>query len=56
MYYSLPGKESPPEVREALAWIRRSLDGNKRIADDARHLKKVLAMDVSGLCKRQCCG
>jgi ArsR family transcriptional regulator, arsenate/arsenite/antimonite-responsive transcriptional repressor len=53
MYYSLPGKGTLTTAREAVAWVRRSLDGNERIAEDAKHLKKVLAMDLSELCKRQ---
>jgi DNA-binding transcriptional ArsR family regulator len=54
MYYSLPGKGTSTAAREAVAWVRRSLDENKRIAEDAKQLKKVLAMDLSELCKRQC--
>ncbi len=54
MYYSLPGKGSPTAAREAVAWVRRSLDGQERITEDGRRLKKVLAMDVSELCKRMC--
>src|SRR3974377_1133245 len=54
MYYSLPGKGTPTAAREAVAWVRRSLDGNERIAADAKQLKKVLAMDLSEVCKRQC--
>jgi DNA-binding transcriptional ArsR family regulator len=54
MYYSLPGKGTPTAAREAVAWVRRSLAGKERIAGDAKQLKKVLAMDVSELCKRQC--
>jgi ArsR family transcriptional regulator len=54
MYYSLPGKGAPTAAREAVAWVRRSLAGKERIAEDAKRLKKVLAMDVSELCKRQC--
>lgn len=54
MYYSLPGKETPPAAREAVAWVRRSLDDNPRIVADASQLKKVLAMDLGELCKRQC--
>jgi len=55
MYYSLPGKGAPTAAREAVAWVRRSLEGQERIVADAKHLKKVLAMDVGELCKRQCC-
>ena len=54
MHYSLSGKGAPAAAREAVAWVRRSLDGNERIATDAKQLKKVLAMDLSALCKRQC--
>ncbi len=54
MYYSLPAKGTPMAAREAVAWVRRSLDGNERIAVDAQQLKKVLAMNLSQLCKRQC--
>ena len=44
MYYSLPAKGAPTVAREAVAWVRRSLDGNERIAQDAKQLKKVLAI------------
>jgi ArsR family transcriptional regulator, arsenate/arsenite/antimonite-responsive transcriptional repressor len=54
MYYSLSGKEASPAAREAVAWVRRSLQDNERIAEDAKRLKKVLAMDLSRLCKKQC--
>ncbi len=50
-YYSLPGKAAPPAVRAGVAWVRRSLAANERVAQDAKQLKKVLAMDVSELCK-----
>src|SRR5215469_7199931 len=52
MYYSLPGKGTPPAAREAVAWVQRSLDGSERVIDDQKRLKKVLAMDLSELCKR----
>jgi DNA-binding transcriptional ArsR family regulator len=54
MYYSLPHKNASPAAREAVAWVRRSLDGNERIVEDQKRMKKVLAMDLSELCKRQC--
>ena len=54
MYYSLPGNGTPKAAREAVAWVRRSLEGNERIAEDEKQLKKVRAMDLSELCKRQC--
>ena len=54
MYYSLPDKGTPMAAREAVAWVRRSLEGSERIAEDTKQLKKVLAMDLSEVCKRQC--
>jgi DNA-binding transcriptional ArsR family regulator len=54
MYYSLPGKGAPRAARETVAWVRRSLAGSERAAEDAKRLRKVLAMEVSELCKRQC--
>src|SRR6516225_9767435 len=51
MYYSLPHKGTPTAAREAVAWVRRSLDGNERIAEDENRMKKVVAMDLSELCK-----
>ena len=54
MYYSLPAKGTPTVAREAVAWVRRSLDAQERVADDRKRLKRVLAMDVSVLCKRMC--
>jgi len=54
MYYSLPDKNAPAAAKEAVAWVRRSLEGTERMAQDSKRLKKVLAMDVSELCKKQC--
>jgi ArsR family transcriptional regulator, arsenate/arsenite/antimonite-responsive transcriptional repressor len=54
MYYSLPGKGAPTAAREAVGWVRRSLADSERIAEDTKRLKKVLAMDLGELCKRQC--
>lgn len=54
MYYSLPGKGAPTAARQAIAWVRQSLEGQPRVAEDAKRLKKVVAMNVSELCKRVC--
>ncbi len=54
MYYSLPAKGTPTAAREAVAWVRRSLDGNDRIVEDQKRMQKVVAMDLTELCKRQC--
>ncbi len=54
MYYSLPGRGAPAAAREAVAWLRRSLEEQPRIAEDGKRLKRVRAMDVGELCKRMC--
>ena len=54
IYYRLPGKDTPVQVREALSWVQRSLAENPRAAEDAKRLKQVLKMDPAELCKKQC--
>ena len=54
IYYTLPGKEAPGPVREALAWLHKSLAGHPRRLVDIQTLKKVLGMDPVDLCKKQC--
>jgi DNA-binding transcriptional ArsR family regulator len=54
MYYSLPGRESSAAAREAIAWVKKSLATDARVAEDAKRLKKVVAIDPVELCKRQC--
>jgi ArsR family transcriptional regulator len=48
IYYSLPGKDTAMMAREALAWVGRSLQADQRIANDAKRMKKVLAMLENG--------
>jgi ArsR family transcriptional regulator, arsenate/arsenite/antimonite-responsive transcriptional repressor len=54
IYYRLPGKGAPAAVRGAVEWVAESVDGAERVAEDAKRLKKILAMDPVELCKRQC--
>ena len=54
VYYSLPGKEAPVAVRQALEWISDSLAGNDQIVADARQLQQLLKLNPSELCRRQC--
>jgi ArsR family transcriptional regulator len=54
IYYKLPGKEAPVEVREALDWVEKSLDANPRITEDQKNLRRILKQDPADLCKRQC--
>jgi DNA-binding transcriptional ArsR family regulator len=53
MYYQLADKQSPPAVKEAIAWVKKSLSRNERIREDVKHLKKILKTDRELLCKRQ---
>jgi len=54
IYYRLVNGAGSPAVREAIAWVGRSLRNDPAIADDARRLEEVLQIDPSELCKRQC--
>ena len=40
-------------VREAVAWVRRSLAESRQAAEDAKKLEKILAVNQEILCKRQ---
>jgi DNA-binding transcriptional ArsR family regulator len=54
IYYKLPGNSAAVEVREAIDWIEKSLDGNPRVAADQKHLKRILKQDPAELCRKQC--
>jgi len=53
MYYRLAGDNAPSEVREALAWVTRSLSRNPRARSDARRLKEILKRNPAELCRMQ---
>ncbi len=52
MYYRLPDKTAPAPVRDAIAWVKKSLAQDRRIQLDAMRLKEILAMDRETLCGR----
>jgi ArsR family transcriptional regulator, arsenate/arsenite/antimonite-responsive transcriptional repressor len=54
VYYSLPENEAPAPVRAALEWVKLSLLEDERITADAKHLKKLLKIDPTELCRKQC--
>ncbi len=54
IYYSLPGKEAPAAAREAIRWAAKALADDRRIAEDAKRLKQVVALDPVALCRRLC--
>jgi DNA-binding transcriptional ArsR family regulator len=53
IYYSLPGKEAPAFIREALAWAQKSLARNPRTIEDAGKVKKILCIDPTLICQKQ---
>ncbi|HEV2695157.1 MAG TPA: metalloregulator ArsR/SmtB family transcription factor [Verrucomicrobiae bacterium] len=55
VYYRLPDKEVPVAVREALAWVHKSLAKTDTAMDDAKKLKQILKTDLAVICRRQQC-
>lgn len=55
VYYRLPNKSAARPVREALAWVHKSLEDTEEAAADGRKLKKILATDLAEICRRQRC-
>jgi ArsR family transcriptional regulator len=53
MYYRLAGKRAPAEIKDAIAWVKKSLARNQRIRRDVKRLKEVLQIDREVLCGRQ---
>ena len=54
IYYTLPGKNAPVVVREAIDWIEKALADNSHVLEDKKQLKKILKQDPAELCRRQC--
>jgi ArsR family transcriptional regulator, arsenate/arsenite/antimonite-responsive transcriptional repressor len=55
IYFRLPdGKVSSP-VKRAIDWISKAAEEQPRIREDAELLQKIVKMDPSEICKRQCC-
>jgi len=59
VHYRLPDKSAPAPVRDALAWVRKSIGKSTEAAADAKKLDRVLKMDIREICRRQsgrrCC-
>jgi hypothetical protein len=53
MYYRLPGRAAAPMVRRALLWVRRALNEDPRIQEDALRMNKIMGTDRQVLCERQ---
>ena len=54
VYYRLPDQSAPVAVREALAWLKKSLARTQEAAADGRKLNRVLKTDLAVICRRQC--
>jgi DNA-binding transcriptional ArsR family regulator len=53
MYYRLADERAPNEAKEVLAWVKKSLSQDERIAKDVKRLKEILKIDREVLCGRQ---
>jgi ArsR family transcriptional regulator len=54
MYYRLPDRDAPKAVKEAVAWVRRSLAEAPQTVRDKKELARILRMDPEKLCRGQC--
>lgn len=54
IYYRSPGAQSPKMVRLALDWVADSTEKLPPVIADSKKLKRILKMDPSVLCKKQC--
>jgi len=54
VYYRLADKSAPVAVREALAWVKKSIGQSGEVLADAKKLKRVLKTDPAEICRRQC--
>ena len=52
MYYRLPDESAPAEIKDAIAWVKKSLSRNQRIRRDVKRLKEILKIDREVLCGR----
>jgi len=55
IYFRLPDGKAPPSVRKAIAWISKAAEDQTRVQEDAELLKKIVKLDPSEICKKQCC-
>ena len=53
MYYRMADERASVVVKEAIAWVKKSLSGNERTLVDMNRLKEILKIDREVLCSRQ---
>jgi ArsR family transcriptional regulator, arsenate/arsenite/antimonite-responsive transcriptional repressor len=54
IYFRLPDGKAPATVKKAIDWISHAAEGQARIQEDAGLLKKIMKLNPSDICKRQC--
>jgi ArsR family transcriptional regulator len=54
VYYRLPGRTASPIAKTALAWVLKVTRTEDRIYADGEQLKRILKINPTELCKRQC--
>jgi DNA-binding transcriptional ArsR family regulator len=54
IYFRLPEGRAPAAVRQAVEWLADVAGGEERVRVDEARLKKILKLDPSELCKKQC--
>jgi DNA-binding transcriptional ArsR family regulator len=52
MYYRQAEPTSSKAVREAVAWLRRALNGSPVIAADLRRLEQIIQTDRESICRK----
>lgn len=55
VYFRLADGKAPATVKRAIAWLSQAAKDQPRVQQDEAQLRKILKMDPSQLCKRQCC-
>lgn len=55
IYFRLPNGEAPGTVKKAIDWICTAAEEEPRIQEDSNLLKKIMKLDPSDICKKQCC-
>ena len=54
VYYRLPSKETPRIVRDVVAWVQKSLGDTSEAKEDREKLQKILKINPTLICRRQC--
>ena len=53
IYNRIADDSAPAEVKEAIAWVKKSLSQNERIHEDVKRLQGILKIDREVLCRQQ---